>query len=147
MPDARAHDPGLPIAEALVENGASVALFDRDAKLLDETAHNLRQQGGQVLALPGDVTDDAAVTAAIAETTARLGPLGICIANAGISDARPGPLHRRGPDRSPARHRYRTATTPTHRSAGAEMPLRAAPGRNRKGGQDVFGRSSASRAK
>lgn len=85
---------GRAMAEALVENGASVALFDRDAKLLDETAQNLRQQGGQVLALPGDVTDDAAVTAAIAETTARLGPLGICIANAGISDARPGPLHR-----------------------------------------------------
>lgn len=85
---------GRAMAEAMVENGASVALFDRDAKLLDETAQKLRRQGGQVLALPGDVTDDAAVTAAIAETIARLGPLEICIANAGISDARPGPLHR-----------------------------------------------------
>lgn len=84
---------GRAMAEALAENGASVALFDRDAKRLGETAQNLRSQGGQVLALTGDVTDDTALTAALAETTARLGPLEICIANAGISDTQPGAFH------------------------------------------------------
>jgi gluconate 5-dehydrogenase len=81
---------GRAMAAALAENGATVALFDRDADRLAETAKSLP---GQTLALPGDVTDDAAVKAAIAETVARFGSLDICIANAGISDAAPGPLH------------------------------------------------------
>lgn len=84
---------GRAMAEALAENGAAVALFDRDADRLEDTAAALRRQGGQVLTLPGDVTDARAVTAAITETAARIGPLDICIANAGISDARPGLLH------------------------------------------------------
>lgn len=85
---------GRAMAEALAENGASVALFDRNADLLRQTAKDLQRHGGQVLALPGDVTDDSAVRAAIAETTDRLGPLAICIANAGISDNQPSPLHQ-----------------------------------------------------
>ena len=81
---------GRSMAEALAENGATVALFDRDADRLAKTAKSLP---GQTLALPGDVTDGAAVKAAIAETVARFGALDICIANAGISDAAPGLLH------------------------------------------------------
>jgi gluconate 5-dehydrogenase len=84
---------GRAMAEALAENGAHLALLDRDAGRLDETAKALRGFGGQVLALPGDVTDDGAVRAAVAETVARLGGLDICIANAGISDAAPRLLH------------------------------------------------------
>lgn len=84
---------GRAMAEALAENGASVALFDRDATRLEETARSLRRHGGRVMTLPGDVTDDSAVTAAIADTVGRLGGLDICIANAGVSDAQPGLLH------------------------------------------------------
>lgn len=87
---------GRAMAEALAENGAHLALFDLDARRLDETAKALRGHGGQVLALVGDVTDDAAVRAAVAATVDRLGRLDICIANAGISDAAPGLLHETG---------------------------------------------------
>ena len=75
---------GRAMAEALAENGAHLALFDLDAGRLDETTKALRGFGGQVLALAGDVTDDAAVKAAVAATVDRLGGLDICIANAGI---------------------------------------------------------------
>jgi NAD(P)-dependent dehydrogenase (short-subunit alcohol dehydrogenase family) len=75
---------GRAMAEALAENGAHLALFDLDAGRLNETAMALRGFGGQVLALPGDVTDDGAVRAAVAETVARLGGIDICIANAGV---------------------------------------------------------------
>ena len=63
---------GRAMAEALAENGAHLALFDLDAGRLDETAKALRGFGGQVLALVGDVTDDAAVKAAIIDRLKRL---------------------------------------------------------------------------
>lgn len=87
---------GRAMAEALAENGASVALLDHDAARLEDTAQALRRHGGQIMALACDVTDDSAVTKAIAEVVLRLGGLDICIANAGISDARPGLLHETG---------------------------------------------------
>jgi NAD(P)-dependent dehydrogenase (short-subunit alcohol dehydrogenase family) len=89
---------GRAMAQALAVNGAKVALFDRDAEALRQTCAALRQAGGEVLDLPGDVTDDGAVRAAVAATVAGFGRLDICIANAGISDARPGPLHETDDD-------------------------------------------------
>jgi NAD(P)-dependent dehydrogenase (short-subunit alcohol dehydrogenase family) len=85
---------GRAMAKALAVNGARVALFDRDTAALQQAAESLRNDGGQVLALPGDVTDDGAVRGAVAATLAAFGALDICIANAGVSDANPGPLHQ-----------------------------------------------------
>lgn len=89
---------GRAMAEALAENGAKLVLFDRDPVALAATADALRGLGGPVFAVSGDVTDDSAVTAAVAETVARFGALDICIANAGVSDAAPGLLHETGTD-------------------------------------------------
>lgn len=84
---------GRAMAEALAENGAHLVLFDRDAESLRATAEALRALGAEVTGIVGDVTDDAAVSGAIAATARRHGRLDIAIANAGISDAQPGPLH------------------------------------------------------
>lgn len=81
---------GRAMVEALAENGARVALFDRDETRLLATAAAL---GPETLALPGDVTNRAEVEAAIATTIARFGSLDIAIANAGVSDTAPGKLH------------------------------------------------------
>lgn len=84
---------GRAMAEALGERGAQLWLFDRDAAALQTTAASLRAQGCQVSATVGDVTDRPAIEGAVADLVARHGRLDICVANAGISDARPGLLH------------------------------------------------------
>jgi NAD(P)-dependent dehydrogenase (short-subunit alcohol dehydrogenase family) len=84
---------GREMARVLAANGARVALFDRDVAALQATVGALRASGAEALALPGDVTDDTAVQQAVAATVGAFGTLDICIANAGLSDAAPGPLH------------------------------------------------------
>lgn len=84
------------MAEALAEGGAALWLYDRDAVALETTAEMLRSIGASVTAIVDDVTDDAAVRGAIADVVLHDGRLDICIANAGISDAKPGLLHQTG---------------------------------------------------
>lgn len=81
---------GRAMAEALAEAGARTALFDRDEGGLRETAAALAPD---TLSFTGDVTDAAALEAAIAGTVEGFGALDIVIANAGISEPRPGRLH------------------------------------------------------
>lgn len=85
---------GRVMAEVLAQGGASVWLFDRDGPALQRTAEMLRSNGSAATAILGDVTDDADVRGAIDDVLQHHGRLDICIANAGISDARPGPLHQ-----------------------------------------------------
>lgn len=87
---------GRAMTWALAVNGARVAMFDRDEAGLRAAEAALRGAGAGVLALPGDVTEDAEVRAAVSATVAEFGGLDICIANAGVSDARPGLLHETG---------------------------------------------------
>ena len=89
---------GRAMAEVLAENGARLALYDRDVAALQATARELRELGAEVLDLPGDVTDAAAVSAAVAACVGRFGGVDIAIANAGVSDAEPGLLHQTGPE-------------------------------------------------
>ena len=85
---------GRAMAEALAENGARVVLSDCDIPRLEATVAEIAATGAEVLAFPCDVTDDRAVRASVAAAEAQFGPLNICIANAGITDARPGLIHR-----------------------------------------------------
>jgi 3-oxoacyl-[acyl-carrier protein] reductase len=71
---------GRASAQALVEEGAKVAINSRDAKNLRATATEL---GADVLALPGDVTDPAAPRRLVEATVERFGGLHILVANAG----------------------------------------------------------------
>ena len=72
---------GLAVAQRAVASGATVVLWDRDAARLDQT----------VAILPGataitvDLTDEAAVRAAAAQTEAAQGRIDILVNNAGIT--------------------------------------------------------------
>ena len=63
---------GRAIAERLLASGAAVALWDRDAALLADTAQALAVQG-QVSTQVVDVTDARAVADAFASTVERHG--------------------------------------------------------------------------
>ncbi len=71
---------GLAIAERMAASGGRVALWDVD---LAEAERQAARLGG--FAARVDVTDLAAIEAALAATEAALGPLDILVANAGIT--------------------------------------------------------------
>ncbi len=79
---------GRAIAARLLTSGASVCLWDRAPEALTSTAHDLTALG-PVEAVTVDVTDPAAVSAAVQATRARLGGIDILVNNAGIA----GPNH------------------------------------------------------
>jgi NAD(P)-dependent dehydrogenase (short-subunit alcohol dehydrogenase family) len=74
---------GRGIAEAFASEGAALTLMARDAALLDETAEALRQSGGDVLAIPADVTDERQVQEVFRHAMDRFGRLDILVNNAG----------------------------------------------------------------
>jgi len=80
---------GRGIAAVLSENGAAVALLDRDAGALDRVAAEFRDRGLDAWPLVIDVADTAALAGAIDGVAARRGRLDIAVANAGMS-AGPG---------------------------------------------------------
>ena len=71
---------GRASAQALVEEGASVAINSRDPERLRSTAAEL---GGEVLALPADVTEPEAPRRVIEATVKRFGALHVLVGNAG----------------------------------------------------------------
>lgn len=89
---------GFAMAEALAENGALVAMLDRDADLLGRATDTLLERGFSVAPFALDVREGAAVSEAVAQTTRDHGRLDICVANAGVSDSPGLPLHETAPD-------------------------------------------------
>lgn len=81
---------GLAIAQGLAEAGATVVLNGRNADTLNAAAATLAAQGHNVRTQCFDVTDSAAVGAAVQAIESRVGPLDILVNNAGIQ--RRGPL-------------------------------------------------------
>jgi 2-dehydro-3-deoxy-L-rhamnonate dehydrogenase (NAD+) len=79
---------GRAIAERLLTAGAAVCLWDRAPEALTSTAYDLRTLG-TVEAVTVDVTDPAAVSAAVQATRERFGGIDILVNNAGIA----GPNH------------------------------------------------------
>lgn len=85
---------GAATAAALAAAGHPVALGARRTDRLEEVAAAIRVGGGEAVALPLDVTDDASV-AAFAETAAReLGDIEVVVSNAGA--VAPGVVHEVG---------------------------------------------------
>jgi gluconate 5-dehydrogenase len=76
---------GLAIAGGLASAGASVVLNGRNRARLEEAAASLRAAGARVEAAAFDVTDSAAVEAAVARIEAELGPIDILCNNAGVN--------------------------------------------------------------
>ncbi len=75
---------GEGIALAIAEKGARVGLLARRRDLLAELVEGCKHMGGDAIALPADVTDQKAVSAAAEELQQAFGPIDILIANAGI---------------------------------------------------------------
>jgi len=73
---------GLETARTLQRRGARVALVDLDQAATEASAATL---GGGALGLGADVTDRAAMDAAVAGTVKRFGALDVVVANAGIA--------------------------------------------------------------
>ena len=74
---------GRAVAEELAAEGASVAICARGQRALDETAAHIRQGGGRVHAIAADVASPEALTRAIEESAAALGPIDILVTNSG----------------------------------------------------------------
>jgi SDR family mycofactocin-dependent oxidoreductase len=91
-----AHGQGRAAALALAREGAHIGALDVAGPLaypgyklgtpdeLDALANDCRRLGVECLPLHADVRDDSAVTAAVAQTMARLGRIDVLFNNAGI---------------------------------------------------------------
>ena len=75
---------GRSVALAFGAAGARVALVARSADALEALAEEMRQQGHDSLALPGDVTDRRQVSAIVAAIIERWGRIDVLVNNAGI---------------------------------------------------------------
>lgn len=80
---------GFALAKGLAGAGAKVVLNGRDAGRLETAAAKLRAEGHAPHQSVFDVTDKAAVAAAIGEIEADVGPIDILINNAGIQRRMP----------------------------------------------------------
>jgi NAD(P)-dependent dehydrogenase (short-subunit alcohol dehydrogenase family) len=75
---------GFAIAQRLVASGATVSLWDVDAKLAESAAEELSKLG-VTQGIGMDVTSPSEVAAAVSSTVNRLGGIDILVANAGIA--------------------------------------------------------------
>lgn len=75
---------GKAIAQRLVAEGASVALFDRNTALLDSTVNELSTSNGAVRAYPVDVSQENQVQQAVGQVVANFGQLDVVVHAAGI---------------------------------------------------------------
>jgi len=80
---------GLAIARRLARDGAQVAIFDRDAEAAEAKAAEIVADGGQVMGVPVDVSDRAAIDAGLAQVHERFGPVTILVNNAGVEGFEP----------------------------------------------------------
>ncbi|HXQ76124.1 MAG TPA: SDR family NAD(P)-dependent oxidoreductase [Acidimicrobiales bacterium] len=75
---------GAATAATLVAEGAAVAVAARRRDRLESLAAGLRRQGGTVLVLESDVTEERQATDAVEQTVAELGRLDTLVNNAGV---------------------------------------------------------------
>jgi len=85
---------GFAIAQAFLAEGARVALWDVAEKGLAEARARLEASGDRVMTTCVDVTDAAAVKAALDSVEKTLGPIDVLVNNAGIT--RDAMLHKMG---------------------------------------------------
>jgi NAD(P)-dependent dehydrogenase (short-subunit alcohol dehydrogenase family) len=77
---------GAIIAETLVGAGASLMLTDIDGESAAAQAQRLQEQGGRVLSMQQDVTEEARWTEVIDSVIDELGGYDVLVNNAGIED-------------------------------------------------------------
>jgi 2-hydroxycyclohexanecarboxyl-CoA dehydrogenase len=75
---------GLAIARHLAARGDRVALLDLQGEATIRAAEEIRESGAQAIGTEADVTDRAAVDAALDKVRAELGPIRILVTAAGL---------------------------------------------------------------
>ncbi|MFC3337779.1 SDR family oxidoreductase [Paracandidimonas soli] len=75
---------GLGIAERLAQDGAAVALIDRDVAALEDAVAKLLADGYEAIGCAANLTDSQDVAAAFNRIASELGPVDYLINNAGI---------------------------------------------------------------
>ena len=80
---------GHAVALALAREAATVVLAARTRQQLAETAAAIRESGGTALAIPTDVTQDAAVEAMVEQAIAELGRVDTLVTAAGAASFGP----------------------------------------------------------
>lgn len=80
---------GLAIAQALGQAGARVVLVDLQAELASQAAVQVSRDGGQVLAVTADISDQPQVAAMLQQVLDRWGRVDILVNNAGICPITP----------------------------------------------------------
>lgn len=80
---------GLVMARQLVGEGARVAIVARDGAELERAAKDLRERGGIVLTIQGDVGERGVAEEAVKKIVKQLGRLDVLIHNAGLIQTGP----------------------------------------------------------
>ena len=83
---------GAAIAQRFAAEGARVAIHGRDAAALDAVRQTIRDEGGTVACVIGDVTKHDDVERMCLDVERELGEVDVLVANAGGSFTRPGPF-------------------------------------------------------
>ncbi|WP_426125951.1 SDR family oxidoreductase [Pararhizobium sp. PWRC1-1] len=76
---------GLAIARACAKEGANLFLVDLDAVLLETEALSLQAGGATIGYAVANITDTAALSAAVERATTEIGPINALINNAGVN--------------------------------------------------------------
>ena len=79
---------GVRFAKVLASQGAKVALAARRLDRLEALAQEIKDAGGEAIAIQMDATDADQMIAAVAKAEAELGTVTILVNNAGIPDAK-----------------------------------------------------------
>lgn len=75
---------GLAAAKAFASEGARVAVNDLCEEQIAKAVHSIREQGGEALSVPADVSDSHAVNAIVEKVLAVYSRIDILVNNAGI---------------------------------------------------------------
>jgi 3-oxoacyl-[acyl-carrier protein] reductase len=75
---------GRATAHLFADEGARVAVVDRDAPGVSRVVEEIEKSGGTAAGFPLDVSDTAQISDCVREVSQRLGPVDILINNAGI---------------------------------------------------------------
>ena len=76
---------GRAIVDALIDNGAEVAIVDIDKEAGKKTAEEIQQGGGACLFVEGDVSNASEMVSAADQVAAHFGKIEILVNNAGIN--------------------------------------------------------------
>src|SRR6202012_2538600 len=78
---------GEATAIILAKHGARIAVSARRKDRLDDLMKRIVAEGGQAIALPGDVSNEDTATRAVTDTVAHFGRIDILINSAGVIQA------------------------------------------------------------